>query len=44
MFRNFDPASGEMTFWGENYSMPDLYKAVAGLLPVAAKEAERPIW
>lgn len=44
MFRNFDPTTGEVTFWGERYSMPRLYKALTDLLPAATKEAAGPHW
>jgi hypothetical protein len=44
IFRHFDPSTGDVIFWIENYSIPPLGRALAELLPTATREAVKPHW
>lgn len=43
-FRNYDPATGIATFWGQEHDIAALAQAAADLLPVAEQEAKKPHW
>jgi hypothetical protein len=44
VFRHFDPATGDVVFWGVHYSIPVLLNAIAALKPIAEAEARKPHW
>lgn len=43
-FRMFDPGTGELWFWGENFNLKTLVAELNRLRPIATKEASRPHW
>jgi hypothetical protein len=43
-FRVFDPATGELVFWGESLHIPAVVKSVAELRPRAEAQAAKPHW
>ncbi len=44
MFRQFDPSSGQIIFWGERHDLLPIRDAIQTLLPIAAAEAAKPHW
>lgn len=44
MFRQFDPETNEVIFWGEFHPIQPLVDAVSALLPVAERESRKPHW
>ena len=44
VFRHFDPATGDVIFWGEHYSIPTLATAIGILKPIAEREGRKPHW
>lgn len=44
IFRAFDPATGDLIFWGDRYSLPVIVQEVQGLLQRARIEANKPHW
>lgn len=44
MFRQFDPATGHVIFWGEHHAIGPIRDAITDLLPVAIAEASKPHW
>lgn len=43
-FRLLDPATGTVHFWGDAYDLRAIVRAASELLPIAAREAEKPHW
>lgn len=43
-FRHFDPQSGTLIFWGEQYDLEALVRAAKELLSTAEREAAKPHW
>jgi hypothetical protein len=44
MFRNFDPNTGELTFWSQTFNVSDLLNEAERLLPLVSTEAAKPHW
>lgn len=44
VFRNYNPATGELTFWGDTVLLPQLVAAAGELLAKAQAEAAKPHW
>ncbi|MFL6091087.1 MAG: hypothetical protein ACJ71Z_13215 [Aeromicrobium sp.] len=44
MFRQFDPSTGEIIFWGEFHPLFPIRDAIGVLAQVAATEASKPHW
>jgi hypothetical protein len=44
MFRQFDPETGEIIFWGEVHPVMPIRDAITELLPIASAEAAKPHW
>ncbi len=42
MFRFFDPASGDLVFWGQRFNVRALAQEAARVLPIADREAMKP--
>ncbi len=40
-FRNLDPQSGELTFWGDTFDLPTIVNEVRRIQPIAAAEANK---
>ena len=43
-FRAYDPATGDLTFWGDDMSLLALLNEVRRIHPIVAAEAEKPHW
>lgn len=43
IFRNFDPASGSLTFWGDSFHLPTLITEIATLRGIAESESAKPL-
>ena len=43
-FRNFDPKSTDLSFWGQTFNLQDLINAVRTILPKLEVEANKPHW
>ena len=43
-FRVYDPATGDLTFWGDDMSLLALLNEVRRIHPIVAAEAEKPHW
>jgi len=41
MFRQLDPMTMEVIFWGETFNIPEIVAEASRLLPIAAKEAAK---
>lgn len=39
VFRTFDPATGDVVFWGERYNITDVVAAVQRIMPIAIRKA-----
>jgi hypothetical protein len=44
MFRQFDPTTRDVIFWGEAFNIQRIVDEVQRLLPIAAPEAGKPHW
>ena len=44
MFRQLDPTTMEVIFWGDKFSIPDIVAEASRILPIAAREAAKPRW
>ncbi len=44
VFRNFNSATGELTFWGDTFSVPAIVQELQRLYPVAKAEGDKPHW
>lgn len=44
MFRNFDPATGDLIFWGERFNLQAIVDEARRVLPIAIREANKPHW
>ncbi len=38
-FRNFNPATGDLIFWGQSYHLPTIVQEVARITPLALRES-----
>jgi hypothetical protein len=38
VFRNYDPATGELTFWGERYDLPAVAAEIRRIMPLALEK------
>ena len=43
-FRVFDPASGDMYFWNQEFNLKNIISEVKEFLPKLEKEANKPHW
>jgi hypothetical protein len=43
-FRAYDPATGDLTFWGEDLNLLAILTEVQRILPIVAEEASKPHW
>jgi hypothetical protein len=43
-FRNFDPASTDLSFWGQAFNLQSLINEVQSILPKLEAEASKPHW
>jgi hypothetical protein len=43
-FRNFNPATGDLVFWGNRYNIHAIIAEVQRILPLVAAEAQKPHW
>jgi hypothetical protein len=43
-FRNFDPSTGELTFWGEPFNTRAIVAEARRILPIVSTEAAKPHW
>jgi hypothetical protein len=44
MFRQFDPTTGEVIFWGERFNLQEIVSEAERLLPIVHAEASKPHW
>lgn len=44
MFRQYDPETGDIIFWGERHPLAPIRDAIVDLLPIVAVEAAKPHW
>lgn len=44
MFRQYDPETGHIIFWGEHHPLAPIKNAIVELLPIATAEAAKPHW
>ena len=44
MFRNYEPTTGEIVFWGQRYNVRVIVEEVHALLPRVTEEAAKPRW
>jgi hypothetical protein len=44
MFRNFDPSTADLMFWGQRFNVRNIVSEAKRLLPIAASEAIKPHW
>jgi hypothetical protein len=44
MFRQFDPETGDIIFWGEVHPLMPIRDAISELLPTASVESAKPHW
>jgi hypothetical protein len=44
LFRNYDPATGTLHFWGDEFTVPALVDEVRRILPLVEAEAKKPPW
>jgi len=42
IFRHYDPATGVVTFWGRDYSIPAIVEALNTLRPIVERESMKP--
>jgi hypothetical protein len=43
-FRNYDPATGTLIFWGDTFDVHAIVEAASTLLITASREAQKPHW
>jgi hypothetical protein len=43
-FRNYDPATGDLSFWGDDFNLKELMKEVQRILPKLREEANKLDW
>ena len=43
-FRNFDPRSADLFFWGQTFNVQALVNEIRRILPKATEESEKPHW
>jgi len=44
MFRNFDPATGNLSFWGQPFNLIEIISEVQRIYPKVTEEANKPHW
>lgn len=44
MFRAFDPATADITFWGQEFNVQAIVNEVQRILPLVSAEAQKPHW
>ena len=44
VFRNFNSAAGELTFWGDTFDVPAIVEELQRLYPMAKAESDKPHW
>jgi hypothetical protein len=43
MFRSYDPATGDLVFWGDRYNIPTVVAEIERLMDAANREASKPL-
>jgi len=44
MFRQLDPTTGDVIFWGDKFSIPEIVAESLRILPIVSAEASKPHW
>ena len=44
VFRQFDPASGEVMFWSKRFNLREVIAEIQRILPIVTGEAHKPHW
>jgi hypothetical protein len=44
IFRQLDPDTMEVVFWGDTFSIPEIVDEALRILPIVAREAAKPHW
>ena len=44
MFRQLDPTTLNVVFWGDTFNIPEIVAEASRLLPIVVKEAAKPHW
>lgn len=44
MFRQLDPQTLELIFWGDTFNIPEIVGEALRILPIASREASKPHW
>jgi hypothetical protein len=44
LFRQLDPTTLDVVFWGDTFNIPEIVDEALRILPTVAKEAAKPHW